>query len=157
MGLSAEGGDGNRRGGRELSCHMESSLCGGRGVLDGGEQQHAFTSEHLHCAVSLCLRIVFSVKPPQARVRPTNRTAQVPSAQRRYPHRLAISNLNRRWPNDSLGPSLSRSGQFHAHVTRYKLQTHQTNGMVHVCSLEPSPCWSCSKWLVRPALLLLHE
>lgn len=70
MGLSAEGGGVGGRGGRDLSCHMESSLCGGRGVIgSGGERQHVVTSEHLHSAVSLCLRMDCSDKSSQARVR----------------------------------------------------------------------------------------
>lgn len=105
MGLYAEGGGGSGRSWRDLSCHMESSLCGRRGVSDGGESQRAFTSEHLHCAVSFCLRLVCSDKPPQARVLPTQRPAQVGAP---------TYNLG---PESVVGPvSAQRSGEFHAHV-----------------------------------------
>lgn len=134
MGLSAEGGGGGGRGGSDLSCHMESSLCGGREVIDGGERQHVVTSEHLHCAVSLCLRMDCSDKPSRTRVR-----AAYPalSAGRR-------TNLQNFGPKSVVvvGP-FSRSGEFHAHVAnKQSNQPHQTT--TDVCWLEPNAAYCTS-------------
>ena len=107
---------------------MESSLCSRRGVSDGGEPQRAFTSEHLHCAVSFCLRMVCSDKPPQARVLPTQRPAQVGAPT----HNLGCLKA-------SLGRSVTRSGEFHAHVANKQSNHQHFKTTTDVCCLELKP------------------